>query len=64
MYKGLEFFLSNMDISLTFYLMLILLPLKQGCVFVKSDSKQYFLLAYKSSNDKIVFILLKNIIRF
>ena len=64
MKKGFEFLLSNKDISFVFYLTLVLLPAEQGGVFYKSSCKRNLVWLHGTSNGKVIFALLEDIIAF
>ena len=57
-----KFFLSDRDIDLIFYLLLILLPAKQGHILKEASYKKYPVLIFGTSDCKMVFVLLKEVI--
>ena len=60
--EGLEFFPGDENISLIFYLLLVLLPAKQGYILKKNSCKEYPVLIFDINDYKIVLTLLKEVI--
>ena len=62
--EGLESFSDNKNVSLIFYLTLVMLPAKQDNIFQKDNYKQNSVWPYGTSNGKIIFALSEDIITF
>ena len=60
--EGLESLLADRDISLIFYLTLVLLPMEQGGIFQENSRKQNSVWTHGTGNGKVIFALLKEII--
>ena len=60
--KGLKSLPADKDISLILYLMLILLPSKQGDIFQKDSRKQTSVWALGTCGGKVIFALLEEIV--
>ena len=60
--EGLEFFPGDGDVSLIFYLPLVLLPAKQGGIFEEGSGKWYPILTLDPGGSKIVLTLLEEVI--
>ena len=57
-----KFFPSDRNVSLIFYLPLVLLPAKQGGIFEKGSAKWYPILIFGPGRGKIVLTLLEEVI--
>ena len=60
--ESLKFFLSDKNINLIFYLLLVLLPAKQSNILKKGSGIKHPILILSPGSDKMVFTLLEEII--
>ena len=60
--ESLETLLANKDVSLVLYLMLVLLPAKQGGIIEKGSRKRNSVWAYSTGSGKVIFALLEEIV--
>ena len=62
MKKSLEFFLANKNVSLVFYLTLVLLPAKQGSILQENTHKRNSIWVFGTGVGKVIFALQEEII--
>ena len=60
--ESLESLPANKDISLVFYLILVLLPAEQGSIFQEGSRKRNLIWACDTCGDKVIFALLETIV--
>ena len=60
--EDLESLPADVNVSLVFYLTLVLLPAEQGGIFQESNCKRNLVRACGTGNGKVVFALLEEIV--
>ena len=60
--KGFESLPADRDVSLVFYLTLVLLPSEQGDIFQESSPKRNSVWAHSTGGGKLIFALLEEIV--
>ena len=60
--KVFKVFLGNKNIGLIFYLLMVVVLAKQGCIFKESNYKKYPFLIFGTNSCKIVITLLEEVI--